>query len=286
MMAFAGNAVAIHASSGKGHAANWMLWGLAGLSIVGGGASVLCLLSLPGINADKWSAALINGLIPLMIGWFGLLLNSPAINPRGSRRGMKIFWRILLIGVHLFFLFVASRVAGGWFFRHFAFLPGEYPVPVRWLTLSLFSNALAGGVLLGVAIWGLLLLLFSSPRLKGRSGDLSVTVSAVQRVGSLLWLAVALRLTALVASFGIGFTFEPLGPNFFIESVKSVAGLELTVRLGVGVLLPGLIAWQLMTVNEFARHIFFYHWVLVVVLILVGEILGAGLTFGMLGLAF
>ena len=186
--------------------------------------------------------------------------------------------RVLIpLGLTLQLALTGLTAAGlvGWFTAH------RSPVlPPGWLTLALGVNLAAGALLIGAALCGC--------TIDGRGGCAGRPPRArLVRAGWLLELAVLARVAAIGGSLGLAAHFSPLGPRFFFVRMAVTGSSLMLTRVLLGLVLPMLFgAMVFLSLGEPAERQAAQQFVPTLILVLLGEILGAGLTLGLSGVAF
>ncbi len=158
--------------------------------------------------------------------------------------------------------------------------PVATPIPAHWIATSLALAVASGGLLLGVCAAGL--------RELATRGFPSPHDEHEPLLGLGRWLGVAAvaRSTAIVLSFAIALSFDPRGSSHLWTYAMPSLRMILVVRLILGVVMP--LAFSRLvgrSLYEDGRRPAALHFVPAAIMALMGEILGAGLTVGLSGIA-
>lgn len=153
----------------------------------------------------------------------------------------------------------------------------------RWLWLTLIAALASGALLTGVALAGLLQAVPTDAALARRA-----SADRIPDLVNVMILAVALRMLAVACSLMVWAWHCPFGARHFISRLLTDSSWNLvTLRALLGFVLPllfgvlALSAWQ-----GGARRQAAAQFLPVLVLAIISEMIAAGLTVGMGGLAF
>lgn len=214
-----------------------------------------------------------------LFGFFWAPAGSPARRVLRSPSATGAWWitlSLLLLGA---FVLTATRVL----VNDFLELNPYMAVAWRWLWLSLLAALASGALLTGVAVVGVLQPVPSDAALARRAG-----ADRIPGLVNAMILAVGLRMLALGGSLLVWAWHCPFGARHFVDRLLTDSSWNLvTLRALLGFVLPmlfgvlALAAWQ-----GGARRQAAAQFLPVLVLALISEMIAAGLTVGMGGLAF
>ena len=223
----------------------------------------------------------------------GLQWATSAVGLRMARRPQGYFmaglWLLTILG------------ASGMIAWRFATVGPFHPVPTPYLAYSIAGSILSGSLLVGTVVAGCLA---AWGEHDGPAAELTAAVR---------WLpaAIGLRALAIAWSLSVGAWFNPFGPrHFFVRLLTAdspFSGLGLfpigsphflysmafgsaplmALRLLIGLVLPFILS--LLIILSFYtghRQLARQQFPPALILVLIAEIIGAGLTVGMQGLAF
>jgi hypothetical protein len=234
------------------------------------------LTLMNGHGMGRWRSWMLFGALPVLALWgrVALLPTSP-----GPQSGARWGWPGLTGLLH-FCLFVAACVwFCHWFVARDAGVLDKTPMPTAWLAASVALNRLAGVGELGV----LMLAMLNG----GNAGDAGALGARQARYGTLLVVWSGWRMVALGLTLALGMATDPFGPGFFMRTFQLDGLLLLGVRVLLGGPLPaiqGLLTRRLGMMGDGRRAA--QQMPPALIMVAIGEILGAGLTFGTLGLGF
>jgi hypothetical protein len=198
----------------------------------------------------------------------------------GFRRWMAADDSTLLIAGVLLLLLnfgLSAFVLGHCFIVH----DPLHPVPEPLLILLIGLGELTGAFLMSAVVFAVLD--------EGGAGDAGTELETLRICTAIQYIqaAVVFRVFAVVASLGLGGYFNPLGSWYFFDRLYRVSYTLIGIRIILGLILPTLfacVAVGAMRRRERKQAIDLFTPAFIVVLI--GEILAAGLTVGMYGIAF
>ena len=201
---------------------------------------------------------------------------------RGRRPAAHVLGAMVATAVHAVAIVLAARHLSLWFA---AKDPLRAIVP-QLLWLSLAAALLSASVLQALAFYGLGLIGWrADPDEPAGEHDLR---QAARVTTTAAWIlpATLLRMIAIGLSLGVGAAFDPVSPRHFWDTVLTTSYQFLTLRLVLGLLLPLVMAiLALLAAREgHARHAV-QQFLPLSILIVISEVLAAGLTVGLWGIA-
>lgn len=231
-----------------------------------------------GVNNPGWSAlvkpaVLAVGLVCVMI-WSALVARclSRRTTHQSFLRGAAVCFQLALSAA-------AAWAFSEFFLLKFASLTERVIIPRQAIFVSLLGGQLCGATLIFAALLGVNQL----SRWRELGGD--ENDDALMRAGRLVCTGVGLRIAWIIASMMIGAWFEPIAlRTFFGMRQASTIGM-IGARVILGLILPlmyGLLVQA--SVREHRRHQAAIQFAPIALLVILGELLSAGLTVGMWGL--
>lgn len=155
-----------------------------------------------------------------------------------------------------------------------------HPTPLEFLTAFMLLGLVSGAILIALALYGLIV---------GALGLDPIHRSLARLRSAALWLQIAmsLRLAVIAASLSVSSSFSPFGPHFYLDRMIVAGSGLIMVRLLLGLILPVLFCWLVLLAlrgrdHRQAASLF----APLAIIILIGEILSAGLTVGLAGISF
>jgi hypothetical protein len=241
-------------------------------------ASMVALLFLPNgqsAGAATWRTWLLIGTLPVLACW-GLL--GWKATPGGEGTPRRAGWIVPAAVLHAVLFLLAAVWFCHWFIALKANLLAGYPAPEVWLAASVAVNRMVGALQLGVSVAAAMLLFEPEERLRAES-------AALRGIGGALIVLAGWRLLAIYLTLGMGMSADPIGPKFFFHSFQIVGWLFFGVRVLIGVLMPGFLAWLAIRMSRLGEdRAAAQQFAPALVMVVIGETVGAGLTFGLLGL--
>jgi hypothetical protein len=219
--------------------------------------------------------------------WFWRVINpKPASPARGSGRqrlnGMKegtnrqvLFWGG--VAVQIMNLSLSALILGHWFTAHDAF----HPISLRNLSILIGMGEMSASFLLFSATNGILA---EEMKPADRSNP-----EPIRLFRAIQWLqsAIVVRGLAIAASLGVGAYSNPFGGHYFFYRLFGTALTMVNIRIVLGLILPTLFVWlALAALRHPDRQQTTGQFIPIFIIILIGEILAAGLTLGTYGIAF
>ncbi len=231
------------------------------------------------------------GFLLFLLGW--VIFNfSPQMAP-GFVRATRFALLIRLYGVllpHLFLLFLMVLLLAVRFSRHYNILPE--PIIRGWgeggrnsvmalsaiLEFSMLSAACVWGTMFFAAVMGV-----KAYRRKSSGNDLNSYMMLTVR---LITICVIIRMISILVSLSVGALLDPLGMAHFVQFLGAAAWELLFIRILLGLVVPylgGRLASAAIRngdcLQAAATLIF------MVLPLSIAEILGAGMTVGLWGIA-
>ena len=244
----------------------------------------LALALVPTEHLASWRLALLVPILPALLAW-GRLMLLPSPSPLEiSKRRLAVdrLWGGLAAVLWLLVLAGCCAWLAAWFVERNDGRPHPLPSPIAILAASLVLHRLVGVVLLGVFLKGALDALANGLALSAYQRQ-----RRVQTLGQLGMTLAGWRLVALGLSLGTGMLAHPGGGRHFLELVALNGGMLLLVRTLLGTILPAIHAWfGVQLANEGNVDLAIQQFVPGCIMVAFGEVLGAGLSFGLLGLGF
>lgn len=190
---------------------------------------------------------------------------------QGLVRGAAVFFQLAVT-------FAAAWALSLYFDQKYPGWPQRVLMPRLGLFLSVGGALLFGGMLIHAAMLGLNEL----ARWKEEGGD-----EGLLRVARLVCATASVRAAWIVCSIVMGAMLMPIGTRALITQMRSQTVLMIVVRVVLGLVLTfmnGLLVQA--SVREHRRRQAAIEFIPIALLVAFGELLGAGITVGLWGIAF
>ncbi len=206
------------------------------------------------------------------LAWLALLVDKPA--RRGNFSVLPAAGLVLqlchgLVAVQLLVVHFAGKNPG---------FPFSHPIPLPLMLMMLMAAVGTGAVLLSAGLLGVTEWLG-----RGEAAEPEVLLSAATRVRRM----VVARLLAVSFSLLIGMAFDPISARHFVFSLPAEAVVSMWARLVLGLVLPifyGLLMTTSVREGPVGRSA--AEFLPLLLLLMLGELIGAAITVGMWGVAF
>jgi hypothetical protein len=231
-------------------------------------------------------AMLIGLTVTIILIWSGFANSWSKGSPRDAD-----FWGLAAVAAQLLVAAISVWNVAHWFVLRDGFHPMPRPVMAGLIGM----NLLMGAVLLGAAISGVLAGRRPLAQLEQAVNEAGENPKAifVDAAGQLTAASRLLVWALLLRALAIGFTlvlnanYNPYGPRYFYIRLFTIGGDWILLRVLLGLVLPMCYAWLIMSsIKELNHRMASSYFLPAAILVLLGEILGAGLTTGLSGIAF